>query len=89
MVAGAPCTAYKGGNSQMVRGKNEPGCIREPGYFIEAQGCMNRRFSLISGNGSEDFFDEGSDAGHQLVVKPFGFVVLIGLHREPDKRLGP
>ena len=39
-----------------------------PGYSIEAQGCMNRRVPLISGNGSEDLFDEGSDAGHQIVV---------------------
>lgn len=38
---------------------------------------------------SQDLFNKRPDAGHQLIVKHFGFLVLIRLYGEPHERLGP
>ena len=62
-----------------------------PGNSIEnrIQRYPPGRDSLPEEQHSQDLDDKRPDADHQIIVKLFGFLVLIRLYGEPHERLGP
>jgi hypothetical protein len=70
--------------------KNQSGCIRNTNLInMNAGSTCPGRDSLREERYSQDLFDKRPDAGHQLIVKTFGFLIPIRLNGEPHERFGP